>query len=55
MFWFSRVKYTQRLDLRGNNTAAILSLFSFFGKSCQSGLNGSISEYNRSAIITLDN
>ena len=53
MFWFSRMKHPQWLDLCGNNTAAIFSLFFFFAKSSQSGLNGSISEDDRSAVTSV--
>ena len=53
MFWFSRMKHPQWLDLCGNNAAKIFSLFFFFAKSSQSGLNGSISEDNRSATTSV--
>jgi hypothetical protein len=47
------MKRPQWLDLCGNNAAAIFSLFFFFAKSSQSGLNGSISEDDRSAAISV--
>nr|ACN28733.1 unknown [Zea mays] len=51
MFWFSMMKDPQWLDLCGNNAATVFSLFFFFAKTSQSGLDGSISEDDRSILV----
>lgn len=45
------MKDPQWLDLCGNNAATVFSLFFFFAKTSQSGLDGSISEDDRSILV----
>jgi hypothetical protein len=47
------MKDPQWLDLCGNNAATVFSLFFFFAKTSQSGLDGSISEDDRSATTSV--
>ena len=52
MFWFCWIKYPHWMDLCGNNTAAVLALFSFFAQTSQSSLEGSICENDGSVTHT---